>query len=110
MSCKTANRLNLTQCLTIKANQYRSSDNRRDYQADEIDERIHELQARKDERTLNTSLKLMNAIAIEAALGADEGQAAQWDYRHHESEEIRIYKPNGFSYDLILVPGIICNF
>lgn len=110
MSCKTANRLNLTQCLAIKANQYRSSDNKRDYQAEEIDERIIELQARKDSKSIESSLKLMNAIAIEAVLGRDEGQAAQWDYRAVENEEIKIIGANGFSYQWVLVPGIICPF
>ena len=52
-------KLNLKQALEIKENQYRSKDARYDYQPEEIDERIIELQTNKDERHLKLLEKQM---------------------------------------------------
>lgn len=106
MSSKGASKLSLSQCLRIQANQYRSADNRRDYEASEIEDRILELQARKDAKHVSSVLKERNAIAIERALGADEGQAAAWDYLKRDDEYMVL--SNGFS--LVAIPPRILNF
>jgi hypothetical protein len=52
-------KLNLKQALEIRDNQYRSRDAQRDYQPEEIDNRILELLANKDERDLKLFEKQM---------------------------------------------------
>lgn len=52
MGCLTASRLNLSQCLEIQVNGYRSRDAKRDYQVEEVEARILKLQANKDARHL----------------------------------------------------------
>lgn len=106
MSSKGAMALNLSQCLRIQANQYRSSDNRRDYEAHEIEARILELQAKKDFNSLSRALKERNAMAIETIMGADEGQAAAWDYKNVNDEFLVLN--NGFS--LVAIPPRIMGF
>lgn len=106
MSSKGAMMLNLSQCLRIKANQYRSSDNRRDYEATEIEARILELQASKDMKRISSVLKERNAMAVEAIMGADEGQAAAWDWKNNGDEFLVL--SNGFS--LVAIPPRILNF
>ena len=54
MSSKTAYKLNLTQCLTIQANQYRSVHNDYDYYPELIDSRIYELQRSKDDSLIKS--------------------------------------------------------
>ena len=52
MSSKSAHKLNLTQCLEIQANQYRSKHNATDYYPELIDNRIYELQNSTGEKLL----------------------------------------------------------
>ena len=52
-------KLNLKQALEIRDNQYRSRDGQRDYQPEEIDARIFELQANKGEREQKEFEKMM---------------------------------------------------
>ena len=105
MSSKGASRLNLAQCLEIQANQFRARNCKKDYEPEEVMARIWEITARKDEKALNTLLKERNAKAIERVLGADEGQAAQWDYKQ-ETEYLVL--ENGFS--LVAIPPRIMEF
>lgn len=101
MSSITAKHLNLKQCLVIQANQYRSSDNRRDYQAEEIEERILELQANKSEREFKTALKALESVpVIEERLELVTEIKDYW----------KLYGPNGFSYELIEIPPQIMSF
>jgi hypothetical protein len=50
MGCKSGVRLTLKQAEEIRANQYRSSDNRTDYQPEEVDQRIIDIISRRDEK------------------------------------------------------------
>lgn len=54
---RSGDKLNLKQALEIRDNGYRSRDGQHDYQPEEVDARIFELQARKDERDLEEELK-----------------------------------------------------
>ena len=54
MSSKLAYKLNLTQCLAIQANQYRSVHNDYDYYPELIDSRIYELQSSLGDRLLKS--------------------------------------------------------
>lgn len=90
MSSKTASKhLTLGQCLRIKANWFRSSDCRKDYQAEEIEARIIELVSKKDEAKSIASMKVFNRLASEAMsvelppelpLECCEGQVASMDW------------------------------
>ncbi len=57
---KGGSKLNLKQALEIKENQYRSRDAQRDYQPEEVDERIIELLSKKDERDLKLFEQMMD--------------------------------------------------
>jgi len=63
MSSKSSHRLNLTQCLEIQANQYRSRHNTQDYYPELIEARIHELQSNK-----SASIEINNMIALDRQL------------------------------------------
>jgi hypothetical protein len=94
MPCKTAKALNLRQCLDIRSNRYRSINNRMDYQPEEIDARINELQARKDARQVSALTRLYA-----------EGITAMYDWINAPAETWRCR--NG---DEIIIPPVICPF
>lgn len=120
MSCKTAARLTLTQCLNIRANQYRSANNLVDYQAEEIDERIIELQARKDERENNMALKAharfemakeeIKSIPTSQNTHSKTPLIERMELVTEIKEYWKIYSENGFSYEVIEIPPQIMNF
>jgi hypothetical protein len=63
MSSKSAHKLNLSQCLEIQANQYRSRHNSSDYFPELVESRIYELQSNKA-----AILELNNLIALDRQL------------------------------------------
>jgi hypothetical protein len=106
MGTRTADKLNLKQAQLIRNNQYRSSDNLRDYQAEEVDARIHFLQSRKDALAIKMLMKNLGMAEILAAKAIAEGIGACDDWMNQPEEYITC--SNGFSR--VLVPSIIMEF
>lgn len=105
MSSKTASTLSLAQCKRIQANQYRSACNRFDYQAEEVEERIIELQSRKD--YLFTAFLVSNAGKRynDAKNLVNEGITAARDWMNQPDET---YKNNNGGY--VVIPPVIMEF
>lgn len=111
MSCKTAAHLNLTQALAIQANQYRSSDNKRDYEAYEVDERIHELQSNKSERENQRALRRFEMAKEEIdSIPTVRPLVERLELVTEIKEYWKVYSENGFSYQVIEIPPQIMNF
>ena len=129
---KGASKLTLSQALAIKANNYTSKDCKRDYQAEEIEERILELSSRASDKKINAIMReLEKAPAppsnpsstfnpssprkLELAESGNNKAARPIDDYRLEAYSIikdywRVYKENGFSFEDIEVPPVICNF
>jgi hypothetical protein len=103
VGCKSAAGLTLAQCLRIKANQYRSSDNRRDYEAGEIDARITALESRKVNAGTAKAHRVAAMVSHRDVVmpplpPTPEDEGLECDY---EEELEFMTMPNGFSRTLI---------
>ena len=104
MSSKTAYKLNLTQCLEIQANQYRSKHNATDYYPELIDSRIIELQSFKAQRDNKNSVVIYNELIehLDAQLIADRSidtDCDSWLIRDSYNE-----------FELLTIPSVIIPF
>lgn len=70
------------------ANNFMSTDCKRDYQHEEVIDRLLELQARKDERAIKDALKAYEKYDDELPppipIEADEGIDGQFDWKKHK--------------------------
>lgn len=111
---KEAHNLTLKQCLAIKENQYRSKDCKHEYYPESIEERISMILTNKHQKLVLDILNALETASDELPppipSECDEGLDAQWDYMNQDNEYIKMMKPNGFSYQWILVPPVICPF
>lgn len=93
MAQKSGSKLNLYQCKMLVANGFLSSDGQRDYQHEEVIDRMWELQARKDERQLVALMRVQAAASDELPppipAECDEGYDAQYDWQK-ELEEMKL--------------------
>ena len=100
------------------SNQYRSACNRFDYQPEEVNQRYYELLNNQSEKINGKSLRQQILAALNCPPPipneVDEGLEAQWDWmeetEEETEEEIKVYKPNGFSYELVVIPPRILEF
>jgi hypothetical protein len=111
MSSKGASHLNLKQCLAIQANQYRSSDNRRDYQPEEIEDRIHTISANQSAKAIKQSIQRFETSKQEIAqIVVKPAPEATVELVTEFREYWKVISPNGFSYQIIEIPNQIMNF
>lgn len=84
MPSKSGSKLNIKQCQLLIANNFMSTDCKRDYQHEEVIDRLLELQARKDERAIKDALRAYEKYDDELPppipIEADEGLDAQFDW------------------------------
>lgn len=123
MPSKSATKLNLSQGLKIRDNMYRSSSNANDYEGFEIELRILELTAKKDEKLLKKSLlsQIVDKVEEYVSLAApslpptpeQEGIDAALDWQKsspywHPTFNDEVYtNTNG---GLVSIPSIILGF
>jgi hypothetical protein len=87
MGTKSGAKLNLYQCRRLVANGFLSTDGKKDYQHEEVIERLLQLQANKDAKAL-ASLMRVQAGAVDDELpppipaDADEGLDAAYDWQN----------------------------
>lgn len=107
MSTKTAHKLNLTQCLEIQANQYRSKHNDTDYYPELIDGRIIELQSLKAQRDNKKSVTIYNELIehLDAQLIADD------TYKTIDTDcDCWLVRKSDNDFELLTIPSVIIPF
>lgn len=107
MASLTASKLNLKQCLAIQANHYRSSDNKRDYQAEEIEDRINEIRAKQSDKANKAALKQFETAKV--VITTIPTIETTTELVTEINEYWKISKPNG-SYEFLAIPPQIMSF